>query len=156
MSRNNHLESENKRLSLKVDEMKEICSLTSSLNVKYKVQLDKEAADKTSLQESNHKLKLKLNVLTFKFTELNQRIKVLEANLRRRPVTKISSQPQVRVISSVSDIVIHNPMNNGALNDLQKRFNELEIEHQEALNVIDELEFELGDVITKSLPRRLD
>lgn len=154
MSRNSQLEAENKRLFAQVEEMKEICSLTSTLNVKYKLQLDRQVTDKENLLESNHKLKLKLNTLTVKCNELDQIIKVLEANLRRKPVTKISFQPQVRVISSVSEIMVTKPLQNEALHDLQKRFDELDVEHQEALNVIDELEFELGDVIAENFSRR--
>lgn len=150
MSRNSHLEAENKRLSSKVDEMKEICSLTSSLNVKYKVQLDREVTDRRNLQESNQRLKIKLNSLTVKCTELNQKVKVLDAHLRRRPITRISNQPQVRVISLVSDIRINEPQSSEALKELQKRYDELDVAHQEALNVIDELDFELDDVIIES------
>lgn len=153
MSRNSQMEAENRRLTMKVEEMKEICTHTSSLNVKFKQQLEQEASQKENLQESNHKLKLKLNVLSIKCNELNDKVKVLEANLKRRPATRLS-QP-VRIISSVSDIIIGNPINDQALTSLQKRFDELEIEHQEALNVIDELEFELGDVIVSYFPSRL-
>lgn len=64
MSRNSHLEAENKRLSVKLEELKGISSLTSSLNVKYRLQLDKEATEKESFKEVNHRLKLKLNSLT--------------------------------------------------------------------------------------------
>lgn len=153
MSRNNHLESENKRLSLKVDEMKEICSLTSSLNVKYKMQLDREASDKEDLKESNHKLKLKLNQLSAKSNEQSQRIKVLENSLKRKPAVR-ASQPQVRIIGSVSDIVATDPRKSVVFVDLQTRYDELDAAHQEALNVIDELEFELGDVMTQKFYSR--
>lgn len=139
------MEAENNRLTLKMEEMKQICSHSSSLNLKYKLQLDKETNQKEYLLEANHKLKLKLNVLSDKCNEFNEKIKVLETNLMRRPATRLS-QP-VRVISSVSDIVVGSQVNDKALIDLQKRFDELDVEHQEALNVIDELEFELGDVI---------
>lgn len=140
------MEAENKRLSQKVDELKDICSLTSSLNVKYKLQLEREASEKEALKESNHKLKLKLNNLSAKTNELAHKIKVLESNLRRKPAVRLSSQPQVRVISSISDIIIPDPKSNKAFIDLQKRYDDLEAQHTEALNVIDELEFELGDV----------
>ena len=150
MSRSGQLEAENRRLTFKVDEMKEICSLSSSLNVKYKMQLDKETTDKENLLESNHKLKVKLNSLSVTCNELNERIKVLESSLKLKNATRLS-QPQVRVISSVEDIVITRPKQDEALQDLQKRYNELDAEHQEALNVIDELEFELGDVISLKL-----
>lgn len=147
MSRTGQLEAENKRLTFKVNEMKEICSLTSSLNVKYKMQLDKETTDREDILEANHKLKLKLNSMSVMCNELNQRIKVLEYSLQRKNATRMT-QPQVRLISSVEDIVITRPKQDEAFNDLQKRHNELDAEHQEALNVIDELEFELGDVIS--------
>lgn len=143
MSRNNHYEAENKRLSVKVEEMKEICSLTSSLNVKYKSQLDRESQDKEFFKESNHNLKVKLNNLSVKCNEMNERVKVLEINLKRKVVMRIN-QPKVQVIKSISDIT---RMDSKELDVLQKRYDELDSEHQEALNVIDELEFELGDVI---------
>lgn len=54
------------------------------------------------------------------------------------------SHPQVEVVASISDIM---RPDSKALTDLQKRYDELETEHNEALNVIDDLEFELGDVI---------
>lgn len=147
MSRSNVLEAENKRLSLKVEEMKEICSLTSTLNVKYKTQLDREAGDKAELIEANHKLKLKLNELTTRCHQLGQKVKLLEANLGRQPASRLSQPPPVRVISSISEVIVSKPSaSNKALVDLQKRFDELEVEHKGALNVIDELEFELGDV----------
>lgn len=145
MSRSSQLEAENKRLSFKVDEMKEICSSTSSLNVKYKMQLEKESSEKENLLEVNQKLKLKLNSLSVKCNELNHRIKVLECSLKRKNATRLT-QPQVRLISSVEDIVITRPKQDEALRELQKRYDELDAEHQESLNVIDELEFELGDV----------
>lgn len=145
MSRNSQLEAENQRLSMKVNEMKDICSLTSSLNVKYKLQLDSEVQDKESLKESNHKFKLKLNNLSVKCNEMNERIKVLENSLRRKVVMKVN-QPKVQVIKSIADIT--RPADNKALQDLQRRYDELDAEHQESLNVIDELEFELGDVMT--------
>lgn len=148
MSRNSHLESENKRLSLKVDEMKEICGLTSSLNVKYKMQLDRETSDKENLKDSNHKLKLKLNQLSAKSNDQSQRIKVLENSLKRKPAIR-ASQPQVRIIGSVSDIVATDPRKSVVFVDLQTRYDELDAAHQEALNVIDELEFELGDVMSE-------
>lgn len=147
MSRSGQLEADNKRLSFKVDEMKEICSATSKLNVQYKTQLDKETSDKENLLEANRKLKLKLNSLSIKCNELNQRVKILEDSLQRKNATSMN-QPQVRVISSVEDIVITRPKQDEAFRDLKKTYNELEAEHQEALNVIDELEFELGDVIS--------
>lgn len=153
MSRSSQLEVENKRLSMKVDEMKEICTATSSMNVKYRMQLEKETTEKEELKESNHKLKVKLNNLTTQCNELNQRIKVLESNLSRKNDMRINAQPQVQVIKSIADIIESNPRDSAALADLQKRFDELDAEHQEALNVIDELEFELGDVIAqRTLP----
>lgn len=153
MSRNSQLEAENKRLSVKVDEMKDICSLTSSLNVKYRLQLDKETSDKENLAELNQKLKTRLNNLTVKCNELNQKVKVLELNIKRKPAVRLSQQPPVRVISSISDIIIPDQRSNAEFIDLQKRFDELDAEHQEALNVIDDLEFELGDVIASSISR---
>jgi hypothetical protein len=153
MSRSSLLESENKRLSLKVDEMKEICSLTSTLNVRYKTQLDQESSDKAELVEANRKLKLKLNELAARCTELGQKVKVLEASLGRRPATRLSQPPPVQMISSIAD-VIKPSASSQALVDLQKRFGELELEHQKALNVIDELEFELGDVSSAKLSLR--
>lgn len=149
MSRSSQLEVENQRLSMKVDEMKEICTVTSSMNVKYRMQLEKETTEKETLQESNDKLKVKLNSLTAKCNELNQKIKVLESNLQRKNATRTVAQPQVQVIKSIADIIESNPRDRAALDDLQKRFDELDAEHQEALNVIDELEFELGDVIAR-------
>lgn len=144
MSRNNQLDVENKRLTMKVEEMKQICTHSSSLNLKYVLELDQESTQKEILQEANHKLKLKLNVLSIKCNEFQDKIKVLETNLMRRPATRLS-QP-VRIISSVSDIVVGNQVSDKALSDLQKKFNELDVQHQEALNMIDDLEFELGDV----------
>lgn len=146
MSRNGHLEAENKRLSVKVEEMKEICTLTSTLNVKYKSQLDREQQDKESLKESNHKLKLKLNILSVKCNEMNEKVKVLETSLKRKVLTRVN-QPKVQIIKSISEI---RRTDNKSLADLQKRYDELDAEHQEALHVIDELEFELGDVIISS------
>lgn len=143
MSRSSQLEAENKRLSVTVDEMKEICTLTSTLNVKYKLQLDREVQGKENFKQSNHILKLKLNNLSMKCNEMNERIKVLETNLRRKVIMKIV-QPKVQVIRSITDIT---KVDNKALDDLQKRYDELHADHQEALNVIDELEFELGDVM---------
>lgn len=144
MSRNSHFESENKRLSLKVDEMKEICSLTSSLNVKYKMQLERETSEKENLKESNFKLKLKLNQLSVKSNDQSQRIKVLENSLKRKPAIR-ASQPQVQIIGSVKELT--DPRKSGVFVDLQTRYDELDAAHQEALTVIDELEFELGDVM---------
>jgi chromosome segregation ATPase len=148
MSHNNRIEAENKRLSMKVEEMKEICSLTSTLNVKYKSQLDKESEDKEFLKESNHKLKLRLNYLSKKCNEMNERVKVLEVNLNRKALTRIN-QPRVQIIKSITDIT---RFDSKALDDLQKRYDELDTEHKDALNVIDELEFELDDVIALNFP----
>lgn len=145
MSRNSSLEVENKRLSVQITEMKDICSLTSSLNVKYKLQLERETSEKENLQEGNHRMKLKLNEMSAKCNELNQRIKVLESNLKRNS-TVMMTQPKVQIIKSVADIVVDQQQSDQALIDLQKRYNELDVEHQEALNVIEDLEFELGDV----------
>lgn len=149
MSQASQLEVENKLLSMKVDEMKQVCTVTSTMNVKYRMQLETETAEKENLQESNHKLKVKLNSLTVVCNELNHKIKVLETELTRHNATRIVAQPQVRVIKSIADIIESNPNDSAALDDLQKRFDELDAEHQEALNVIDELEFELGDVIAR-------
>jgi chromosome segregation ATPase len=148
MSRNNQLEAENKRLSQKVEEMKEICTLTSTMNVKIKSQLEQESIDKDSLKQSNLKLKVSLNKLTMKCNELNQRVKVLETNLKRKVMTRMN-QPKVQIIKSASDVVRSDTMD---MENLQRRYDELEAEHQEALNVIDELEFELGDVIILNFP----
>lgn len=147
MSRNNQLELENKRLSQKVEEMKEICTLTSTMNVNFKSQLERESVDKGNLKESNQKLKISLNKLSVKCNELNQRVKVLETNLKRKVMTRIN-QPRVQIIKSASDVV---RSDNQALEDLQKRHDKLDAEHQEALNVIDELEFELGDVMIQNV-----
>lgn len=137
MSRNSVLESENHRLSLKIDEMKEICTLTSTLNVKYKTQLDRESTEKKNLLETNQKLKLKLNELSTKSMEQQQFIKVLQNNLRSQSAAKASG----KAVSSDSD-----PKTSSEYVDLQTRYDELNATHHEALNVIDELEFELGDV----------
>lgn len=140
MSHRFQLEAENERLLLKVEELKEICSLTSSLNVKHKFQLEKETNEKDALKEANHKLKLKLNNLTTKCNEQEQKIKVLESNLRRKPETNVS---RVQIVKSIYDITASSEK---ALISLQKRYDELEAEHHDALSVIDDLEFELGDI----------
>lgn len=145
MSRGSHLETENKRLSLQANELKEMYTLTSSLNVKYKMQLQRETDEKEKLQEANQKLKITLNNMTAKNNELGQRVKMLESNLARQSAVK--EVPRVQMINSIADLVVSPPQSSAAFNDLQKRFDELEAEHQEALNVIDDLEFELGDVI---------
>lgn len=124
-------------------------TLTSSLNVKYKMQLQRETDEKEKLQESNQKLKVTLNNMTAKCNELGQRVKLLESNLARQSAVK--EVPRVQMINSIADIVVSPPQSTAAFNDLQKRFDELEAEHQEALNVIDDLEFELGDVIARRL-----
>lgn len=124
-------------------------TLTSSLNVKYKMQLQRETDEKERLQESNQKLKVTLNNLTAKCNELGQRVKLLESNLARQSAVK--EVPRVQMINSIADIVVSPPQSTAAFSDLQKRFDELEAEHQEALNVIDDLEFELGDVIARRL-----
>ena len=147
MSRNGQLEVENKRLSQKVEEMKEICTLTSTMNVQFKSKLEREALEKGNLKESNQKLKISLNKLSVKCNELNQRVKVLETNLKRKVLTRIN-QPRVQIIKSASDVV---RSDNQALEDLQSRYDKLDTEHQEALNVIDELEFELDDVIIQNV-----
>ncbi|CRL00573.1 CLUMA_CG013833, isoform A [Clunio marinus] len=142
MSRSSQLMSENMRLSMTVEELKQISATSSSLNVKYKLQLEQEINEKEALQEANHRLKSKLNKLAVNCNELNQRVKVLEANLKRKPAIRIS-QPHVQVVESVSSTI---QLDNAAFIDLQNRFDKLEAEHNEALNVIDELEFELGDI----------
>lgn len=152
MSRTSQLEVENKRLSMKVEEMKEITSLTSSLNVKYKLQLDKETEEKDILKDVNDKLKTKLNNLSVKCNEQHQKIKVLETSLKLKTVVK-PPLPAVRAMSGISNVAVANVSHNSALFDLQKRYDELDAEHQEALNVIDELEFELGDVIAENGPK---
>lgn len=146
MSRGNQLQVENKRLSMQVDEMKEICSNASSLNVKYRMDLEKETSEKENLREANTKLKLKLNEMAAKCHELTRKMKMLESNLARQSVSQVN-QPRVQMIGSVKDIMI-SEQSNDKLNDLQKRYDKLEVDHNEALNVIDDLEFELGDVIT--------
>lgn len=146
MSRSSQLEVENKRLSMKVDEMKQICTTTSSLNVKFRMQLEKESTEKENLHEANLKLKTKLNSMSVICNELNEKVKVLESNLKRQSVTRI--QPQVQMINSIADIVV-GPKDSEAFDDLQRRYDELDAEHHDALDVIDQLEFELGDV---SLP----
>lgn len=148
MSRSNQLEVENKRLSMKVDEMKQICTTTSSLNVKFRMQLEKESTEKENLHEANLKLKTKLNSLSVICNELNEKVKVLESNLKRKSVTRI--QPQVQMINSIADIVV-GTKDSEAFDDLQRRYDELDAEHHEAMDVIDQLEFELGDV---NLPAR--
>lgn len=120
-------------------------TLTSSLNVKYKMQLQRETDEKEKLQEANQKLKITLNNMTAKNNELGQRVKMLESNLARQSAVK--EVPRVQMINSIADLVVSPQQSSAAFNDLQKRFDELEAEHQEALNVIDDLEFELGDVI---------
>lgn len=144
MLRNSQLEAENKRLSQKVDEMKEICALTSKLNVKFKSQLEQESNHKENMNESNKKLKMSMNKLSWKCNELNQKVKILEINLKRKVMTRIN-QPKVQIIKTASDVV---QMDNKLIEELQKRYDQLDVEHQEALNIIDELEFELDDVIT--------
>lgn len=148
MSRNSHLESENRRLTKTVDEMKDICSLTSSLNVKYKLQLEKETTENEILKESNQKVKLKLNQLSAKCIEQSQRIKILESHLTRHAAVRVA-KPIVRIVSSVPEGVVTDPMKSDAFIDLQARYDELDAAHHEALNVIDELEFELGDVMSE-------
>jgi hypothetical protein len=59
------------------------------------------------------------------------------------------NQPKVQIIKSASDVVRSDMKD---MENLQSRYNELETEHQEALNVIDELEFELSDVIILNFP----
>jgi chromosome segregation ATPase len=149
MSRSGRLETENKRLSLEIEEMKQISAKTSSLNVKYRMQLENERNVKDDLMEGNLKLKKKVNKLSSQCFEQDQKIRMLESNLRRSMVASTrSSRVSVKMISDISDVMQSNdPKKTQAYVDLQKKYGELESEYQQALAIIDEMEFELGDVI---------
>lgn len=148
MSRSSQLEVENKRLSVKVEEMKEICTQTSSLNVKYKMQLEREKESKEELLEGNSKLKIKANELATRCFELNEKIRVLESNLKRSSSASVrSSRIPVKIIGNVSEIVQQSdPKASPEYIDLESKYADLERDYQEALAVIDELDFELDDV----------
>lgn len=145
MARNSLMDIENRRLSMKVEEMKEICSQTSSINVKYRIQLEKEISEKDETRSANQSLKLKLNKLTAIGNEQNERIKVLETHLHRAMNNRSSLVP-VKIIGSISEIV-KKDASDEAFNDLQQSYDELDVQHREALAMIDDLEFELGDVM---------
>lgn len=148
MSRNSQLEVENKRLSVKVEEMKEICTQTSSLNVRYKMQLERETQSREELLEGNAKLKKKVNELGARCFEQNEKIRVLESNLRRSTSATVrASRVPVTIIGNVSQIIQKSdPKTSSEYIDLEERYAELEKEYQEAMAIIDELEFELDDV----------
>lgn len=151
MSRNSQLEVENKRLSMKVEEMKEICAKTSSMNVKYKMQLDGEKQTKEELLEGNAKLKKKVNELASRCYEQNEKIRVLESNLKRGASTSMRNS-RVTIIGNVSEIIQKtDPKTSSEYIDLEQRYCELEKEYQEAVAIIDELEFELEDVSEQKL-----
>lgn len=151
MSRSSRLESENKRLSVEVEEMKEACSRSSSLNVKIKMQLEEEKNLKDELMEGNTKLKKKVNDLSTRCFQQNEKIRMLESNLRRSTGTSSrASRPPLKVFDKVSEMIqstqSSDPTKSQSYIDLQRKYDELESEHREALDIIDELEFELGDV----------
>ncbi|KAG5676659.1 hypothetical protein PVAND_006477 [Polypedilum vanderplanki] len=144
MSRSSRLESENKRLSMEVETMKEACSRASSQSVKYKMQLEEEKNFKEELMEGNAKLKKKVNDLAAICHQQNEKIKILENNLIRSTSARAS---RVKVIGSITDIIeTADPTKSQQYIDLQTKYDELQIEHREALDIIDELEFELGDI----------
>lgn len=148
MSRNSQLEVENRRLSVKVDEMKEICTQTSSLNVKYKMQLEREKEAKEDLIEGNARLKQKANELAKRCFEQNEKIRVLESNLKRSASASVrASRVPVTIIGNVSEIIQQSdPKTSREYVDLETKYTELEKDYQEALAMIDELDFELEDV----------
>ncbi|XP_070499644.1 tektin-1 isoform X2 [Chironomus tepperi] len=148
MSRSSRFEAENKRLSVEVEQMKEVCSRTSAINVRYQQRLEEERSVKEELLEGNAKLKQKVNDLSTRCFQQNEHIRMLESNLRRATnVSMRASRVPVRLIGSVSEIIQNvDPTTTQPYIDLQKKYNELESEHQEALVIIDELEFELGDI----------
>lgn len=148
MSRNNRLEAENNRLSVEVEQMKEICTQTSSINVKYKMQLEREKESKEELLEGNARLKKKANELAARCFEQNEKVRVLESNLRRSASASVrASRIPVKMIGNVSEIIQKSdPKTSQEYIDLQNRHAELENNYHEALVVIDELEFELDDV----------
>ena len=150
MSRSSRFETENKRLSVEVEQMKEVCSRTSAINVKYKQRLEEEKSLKEELFEGNTKLKRKVNDLSSRCFEQNEHIKMLESTLRRATnVSMRASRVPVKLIGNVSEIIQKvDPTTTQPYIDLQKKYNELESQHQEALAIIDELEFELDDVIS--------
>lgn len=149
MSRNSRLEVENQRLSMEVEEMKEICAKTSSINVKYKMQLDSEKQTKEELLEGNAKLKKKVNELAARCYEQNEHIRVLENNLRRGASASMRSS-RVTIIGNVNEIIQKtDPKTSKEYIDLEERYSELDKQYQEALSIIDELEFELEDVSMK-------
>lgn len=150
MSRTSRIESENKRLSMEVEEMKEACSRTSTLNVKFKLQLEEDKNLKSDLIEGNAKLKKKVNDLSVQCYQQNEKIRMLESNLRRSVnASSRASRVPVRIIGNISDIMQDvDPTQTKPYLDLQKKYDELENQHQEALEIIDELEFELGDVMS--------
>lgn len=146
MLRNKDLERENQRLSMKVDEMKEICSRTSSLNVQFKMQLERQNDTKEELIEGNTKLKKKVNELASQCFKQHERIQVLESNLRRS-LSASTRSSQVTIIGNVSEIIQQtDPKTSSEYVDLEEKYGELEKEYQEAMAIIDELEFELDDV----------
>lgn len=148
MSRNSQLDHENKRLSLKVEEMKEICAKTSSMNVKYKMQLDGEKQTKKELFIGNAKLKKKVNELASQCYEQHEKIRVLESNLKRSTSASTSrSSSRVTIIGNVSQIIQKtDPKTSSEYLNLEARYGELEKEYEHAMAIIDELEFELDDV----------
>lgn len=93
MTKNVYLETENKKMFLQHDELKELCSKTSALNVTYKTQLDKEIACKEDTMEGNQIMKKKLNNVTAKCLEQKEKIKTLEYSLQRSAVKRVSQVP---------------------------------------------------------------
>ena len=89
MTKNVYLETE----FLKYDELKELCSKTSALNVTYKIQLDKEIACKESTIEGNQIMKKKLNNVTTKCLEQEEKIKTLQCSLQHSAVKRVSQVP---------------------------------------------------------------
>lgn len=133
--------------------MKEICMQTSSINVKYKMQLEREKESKEELMEGNARLKKKVNELATRCFEQNEKIRVLESNLRRSASASVrASRIPVKIIGNVSQIIQRSdPKESREYIDLQNKHDELEKNYQEALVVIDELEFELDDVSMSGL-----
>ncbi|EAT43798.1 AAEL004750-PA [Aedes aegypti] len=152
ISRNDLLESQNEQLAIEnqalLVENVHLKAETSSLsqsNVQYKMQLEKEIAQREQLYEANQRHKTRYRALLDRFTEQSEKVKMLEHSLRSAASTKRINHVPVEIIGTISDIGKKKEYEKRC-QELQSRCDELRKDLTGAYAIIDDLEFELESI----------
>lgn len=148
LTQNVQLDSDNERLSTALAHSDEQMKRVHHLNVQYKNDLDKLIVDRDQQQKIQHGLKTKLNETMSMCRDQNNEIATLKRSLQTQRAISMapgragSQLPQQAVTVDVPDRELEDECKR-----LRAEVKQLEDELQESYDLIDDLEFEVEQVM---------